>query len=407
MAIDYERLIEALSRAIDAARDDTVGPSAVSMLILAGQEATGASGATFTEYSSGGGRVVAATGAMEFALGQPVGVEFLSHPGREHPWPAAVDELPDRLAGPLAGRGIAALSGQPVQVRGATVGSVHLYFADAAAARGMEPVLTVIAAAIAALVHGAPPAPAAPASRDEDRTLFLAVAGHELRTPVTVIKGYASMLADRWDALDERSRRDAARVLMQRSDELARLVDRMLGASAGDRAAGWFVRSVPFDPVGALRDAVEVLPAELRRTVRLDVPHHLPSAIGDPAILTAIVSELVTNASRSNAAAEVAGEPNTIEIVARADADTVLVQVCDRGVGIHPGDAEHAFERFWRARRDGDGPGVGLGLFLVRRLVERQGGWVSLRPRDGGGAIAEVRFRRAEVPYPTAPSREG
>jgi signal transduction histidine kinase len=75
----------------------------------------------------------------------------------------------------------------------------------------------------------------------------------------------------------------------------------------------------------------------------------------------------------------------------------VFIRVCDRGVGIDPIDVEHAFERFWRARRDGDGRGgVGLGLYLVRRLVERQNGWVSLRPREGGGTVAEVRLQRAD-----------
>jgi signal transduction histidine kinase len=67
-------------------------------------------------------------------------------------------------------------------------------------------------------------------------------------------------------------------------------------------------------------------------------------------------------------------------------------------VGIDPADVERAFERFWRGRRDAERAGVGLGLYLVRRLVERQRGWVSLRPRDGGGTIAEVRLPRADSP---------
>ena len=91
-----------------------------------------------------------------------------------------------------------------------------------------------------------------------------------------------------------------------------------------------------------------------------------------------------------------------MDITAGADADTVFIRVLDRGLGIDPGQAERAFERFWRApaQRDPEGhrEGVGLGLYLVRRLVERQNGWVSLRPRDGGGTIAEVRLARADGP---------
>jgi signal transduction histidine kinase len=80
----------------------------------------------------------------------------------------------------------------------------------------------------------------------------------------------------------------------------------------------------------------------------------------------------------------------------------VFVRVGDRGVGIDPADAERAFERFWSARRDGGG--VGLGLYLVRRLVERQNGWVSLRPRDGGGTVAEVRLPRADAASGATPA---
>ena len=75
--------------------------------------------------------------------------------------------------------------------------------------------------------------------RDHDRDLFVAVTSHELRTPVTVIKGYADTLTDHWDSLDEADRRQAARVIGQRANELARLVDRLLTSAADvEPAAG-------------------------------------------------------------------------------------------------------------------------------------------------------------------------
>jgi signal transduction histidine kinase len=65
-------------------------------------------------------------------------------------------------------------------------------------------------------------------------------------------------------------------------------------------------------------------------------------------------------------------------------------------VGIRPEHVERAFERYWQGDSgDRHHPGAGLGLYLVRRLVERQQGWVSLRPREGGGTTAEVRLPRA------------
>src|SRR5690606_12507985 len=122
----------------------------------------------------------------------------------------------------------------------------------------------------------------------------------ELRTPVTVIKGYASLLADRWDSLDDDQRRSAARVLTQRADELAHLVDRLLGTSVGDPHSGALVRTVPFDPLTALMRAASTMPAELRRTVRMELPNWLPPASGDPDVIGTVVTELVTNAVRAS-----------------------------------------------------------------------------------------------------------
>jgi signal transduction histidine kinase len=154
------------------------------------------------------------------------------------------------------------------------------------------------------------------------------------------------------------------------------------------------VRTIPFDPIEALHRTAEELPEDLRRPLRLELPTTLPPVSGDPTVLTSIVAELVTNAVR-NAARDGAAATQLVEVQAGADAQTVFVRVCDRGVGIDPTDVERAFERFWRGQRDGGG--VGLGLYLVRRLVERQNGWVSLRPRDGGGTVAEVRLPRADA----------
>ena len=412
MAIDYRRLLDGLSATADRVNDGQVeGLAAVGLLVAVAQEASGAAGATYTEYGEEGGRVVAATGVMGWAIGQPIAKEFVDPAQPAEPWAGRVDVLPVQVAEPLLGRGIMGLAGYPVQSSAHVFGAVHLYFPEflAGVEEDVLPVLRVIAQSVAHVCTDEAALPSAAAPEADDRALFLAVTGHELRTPVTVIKGYASTLADRWESLDELSRREAAGVLTQRADELARLVDRLLAASVGAPAAGWLVRTVPFDPVEALLRAAGELPAELRRAVRLELPNRLPPAYGDPAILASVVGELVRNAVRYSqpgaSVSPLALDPTplaSVELLAGADQQTVFVRVCDRGIGIDPAHVEHAFERFWRADSGGDARrvGVGLGLYLVRRLVERQNGWVSLRPRDGGGSVAEVRLPRADGPLP-------
>jgi signal transduction histidine kinase len=297
------------------------------------------------------------------------------------------------------------MAGCPVRSAQNLFGSVHLYFGE------IEPelwphaqsALRVVATCTAQVLAASGASPDMVDSEEDDRTLFLAVAGHELRTPVTVVKGYASMLTDRWEALDEADRRAAARVLAQRADDLARLVDRLLAATVGDGSPGRLVHTIPFDTLETLLRAAAELPAELRRVLRVELPNSLPPASGDPATLSSVVTELVTNAVRATHRVRAEPQSSSVELYAGADADTVFIRVCDRGEGIDATSAERAFERFWRSKRGGESRGgVGLGLYLVRRLVERQNGWVSLRPREGGGAIAEVRLPRADGPeYPS------
>ena len=426
MPLDYRRFVDALSVVSQHIHSGAAGLPAIEDLIGALRVATGAAGATFTEYGEDGGRVVVASGEMAWALGQPIAVEFVDADQAAKPWWSQVDGLPVQVAEPLLARGVLGLAGHPVRAGDRLVGAVHLYFGDlnATVLADSQGILGIGAAMAACLYDDRAHLPAAGEPEGDDRMLFLAVAGHELRTPVTVVKGYAGMLSDRWEVLDEPSRKEAARVLNQRADELARLVDRMLGASVG-ADDGWLVRTVPFDLVQALVRAVEELPAEVRRIVRLDLPNGLPPAYGDPAIIASVIGELIKNAIRATPAASspYAGgrhaygqtpppqsapsahgpppieAPPNIEVQAGADAHTVYFRVLDRGVGISPTHVERAFDRFWRGGQGGDSrSGVGLGLYLVRRLVERQNGWVSLRARDGGGAVAEVRLSRADGP---------
>lgn len=226
---------------------------------------------------------------------------------------------------------------------------------------------------------------------EQSRELFVALTSHELRTPVTVIKGYADTLNDRWDVLDDRGRRHAARVLGQRAGELARLLDRLLSA-VGEPGIPPVVSR--FDLGAAMHAAVDELPQDVGARVEITVPPALPTVFGEYVSIASVVSELVMNAAKY---AAVSAGP--IEVEATSDERTVGFRVADRGIGVRPEHVESAFERFWQAdtgdhRRFG---GVGLGLYLVRRIVERQNGSVSLRPRESGGTVAEVRLPRGDL----------
>ncbi|MGA5305338.1 sensor histidine kinase [Nucisporomicrobium flavum] len=391
----------ALLRRIDTGE---TGLAALQHVVRLALDVLGGSGAGFAECGAGHGRIIAGAGDCEHALGRRVDHDRLTGDGAAY--------LPVEPAGD--GTGTAHLLITRCTVGDVLIGFLYVAYTEPGAAPGPEhhTVLDLLAAHASHLygdraglpVHGdspettgawltpagGPQSPAAGKRTHEDRDLFVAVTSHELRTPVTVIKGYADTLTNHWESLGEAGRREAVRVVGARAGELARLVDRLLSATSDDGGTGGSPPG-PFDLVDALRAAVAELPEDLRRRLVAELPGELPKAFGDRESLATILTELATNADKYSPA------DTEVTVTAAADDSTVTFRVADRGIGVGPEDVERAFERYWQGDPDADGrnPGAGLGLYLVRRIVERQRGWVSLRPRDGGGTVAEVSLPRA------------
>ncbi len=384
---DHHALMAGLHTVVEHLSDLQGGLPVLTQLLMAAKNALGAAGATLSEHDDAGGRVVAATGAVVWAVGRPVA----GGPASAGPtWESVIDPADDALSAQLHGRGLRRLLGARVRRPGMPDGLLCAYFttAEGAATPAHHEMLEFVSACARVLYLNADRLPVAPApSPAGDRDLLLAVASHELRTPVTVIKGYADTVDRHWDTWDADARREAVRVIRQRGDELARLVDRLL-ASTVDAPA---VRCEPFDLVAALRAATDDLRDELRDRLVTRLPAELPPAYGDRATVAPVVTELVTNAVKYSS--------DKVELIAGDDGNTVWFQVNDRGVGIDPADVERAFTRFWQAGPDDHGrrSGAGIGLHLVRRIVERQRGWVSLRPHRSGGTVAEVRLLRPDA----------
>jgi len=226
---------------------------------------------------------------------------------------------------------------------------------------------------------------------EEAKDLFLATTSHELRTPITVVQGFASTLSSRWEQMSDTDRRSAVTVIAERAGSLGQLVEQLLlGARAG--ADQLPINSEPFDLAALLRATVVSFGAlSDKHQIASDVPPDLPRALGDSMATDIIVGQLIENAVKYSPAG------GTVTVRARPAGDRVEVDVEDEGVGIAPGDYERIFERFVQGetgdrRRFG---GVGIGLYIVRRLAGAQDGIVTALPRDGGGTIMRLSLPRA------------
>jgi PAS domain S-box-containing protein len=226
---------------------------------------------------------------------------------------------------------------------------------------------------------------------EEAKDLFLATTSHELRTPITVVQGFASTLASRWDKLSDAERRSAVQTIAERAGSLARLVEQLLlGSRAG--ADQLTVTNGPFDVAALLRGAaVAFRPLSERHTLSADIPPDLPRAYGDMTATDVIVGQLLENAFKYS--------PDGGAVVVRAQqaGKWIEVTVEDEGIGIALGDHERIFERFVQGetgdrRRFG---GIGLGLYIVRQLARAQGGEVVASSRPSGGTRMRLTLRQA------------
>jgi PAS domain S-box-containing protein len=227
-------------------------------------------------------------------------------------------------------------------------------------------------------------------SLEESKDLFLAVASHELRTPITVVQGYASTLLTHWEGLTDTERHSSVERIAERTRALAALVEQLLlGSRAGLTAPAQPVTH--FDLGGLLRTAVAgFATVAAGHELVLDVAPDLADALGDPSSIEIVFGQLLENAIKYSP------DGGVITVSAHPEADGIVAMVCDRGLGIPAGEHAEVFERFYQVggdrRRFG---GVGLGLYIVRRLLEAQGGSVRALPREGGGSCFEVRLPRA------------
>lgn len=228
-------------------------------------------------------------------------------------------------------------------------------------------------------------------SLEAAKDLFLSMTSHELRTPITVVHGFATTLVNRWDKLGDADRRQAVAIIAERAQTLGKLVDNLLYSRS--MPDGLSVTNEPFDLARLLHGAVEGFRGmSEQHTLELEIGDDLPDAFGDAMATDIIVGQLLENAVKYSPGG------GTVTVRAVTQDELIVVTVDDDGVGIATGDRERVFERFVQGeagdrRRFG---GLGLGLYIVRRLARAQHGEVTAHARAGATGTS-MRFTLPRV----------
>jgi len=226
--------------------------------------------------------------------------------------------------------------------------------------------------------------------QEKERAAYVAMLTHELRSPLSsvdtqlhvVLKGLTGQLPEKQKEMLGR--------IKTRIGAVIDMINSLLDLSKIE--AGQFVQEKkPFDLNPIIEDTVEMMrsqAADQGKDLNIDLDPNLPRIVGDPNSLKEVAANLISNAVRYTL------DGGRIEVSTRAENGCVLLRVADNGVGIAPEHLEKIFERFFRVKNEKTRHvvGTGLGLPIVKAIIENHQGTITVESRPGRGSVFSVRL---------------
>jgi signal transduction histidine kinase len=214
---------------------------------------------------------------------------------------------------------------------------------------------------------------------DRTKTEFLSIVSHEFRTALTGIQGFSELIRD--GGLESDEVRAYGGYIFNDADRVNRLIGDMLDLDRME-SGRMSIRTADVDINEVLSDAIARAGGSPSVEFKADLDPRLPIVVGDRDRLIQVVSNLVNNAVKYSP------DGGTVTLSSRAEGEFALVSITDTGVGIPPDEIGHVFERFRRVRSGAAQsiPGTGLGLTIVKQIVEMHGGKIWVESAVGHGS---------------------
>jgi signal transduction histidine kinase len=214
---------------------------------------------------------------------------------------------------------------------------------------------------------------------DRTKTEFLSIVSHEFRTALTGIQGFSELIRD--GGLEADEVRAYGGYIFNDADRVNRLIGDMLDLDRME-SGRMSIRTADVDINEVLSDAIARAGGSPSVEFKADLDPRLPIVVGDRDRLVQVVSNLVNNAVKYSP------DGGTVTLASRTEGDFALISVTDTGVGIPPDEIGHVFERFRRVRSGAAQsiPGTGLGLTIVKQIVEMHGGKIWVESAVGHGS---------------------
>lgn len=222
---------------------------------------------------------------------------------------------------------------------------------------------------------------------DEENLDFISFAAHELRGPITVIRGYLDVFEDELSPLFKGDQRELFNRLVISSNRLSGYIDNILNTSRYDRRH--LKMRLSEEKVSSIYDTIsddmKMRAGAQNRLLSINLPENLPTVAADKASMGEVFGNIIDNAIKYS------NEGSTIIISAKKNGDFVDISFEDHGIGMPESVVSNLFQKFYRSHRSRETvPGTGIGLYISKAIVESHGGTISVRSEDGNGSIFTV-----------------
>jgi hypothetical protein len=226
--------------------------------------------------------------------------------------------------------------------------------------------------------------------KDAKTVELIATVSHEIRSPLTTIKGFTKTLIDRWDRLPDETKRDMLTAINADADRVTRLLNELLDVSRLE-AGRLTLHRRPFDLREIATQTVEGLGDRSDRHVVRVASGEAVFVLGDPDKLRQVVTNFVENALKYT-------EAGTVTVECVRDNDRGRLSVSDEGTGIPARRHAELFDKFTRNEVPGSPSGTGLGLYICKGLIEAHGGRIGVRSAQGTGSTFWFEVPAADEP---------
>ena len=216
---------------------------------------------------------------------------------------------------------------------------------------------------------------------DRMKSEFLSTAAHELRTPLTSILGFSEILLKR--KLDEERKNRFLKIINEESASLSALINDLLDLSRIESGRGFKITKAPIDIKEVIQENVDIFQAQTDKHIfKVNLPHDLVKIEADKDKINQVVENLISNAVKFSP------EGGKITVSMKENKDELKINVSDNGIGIPEKDLSHIFEKFYRASNASSEAigGTGLGLGIIKYIIESHGGRISVESKLGRGS---------------------